>query len=179
MIARTRERRTSVNIFFTHHGFPWRAGAAAVTILRVDRRNGSRFPAPTRLTLHTPPLRMSLFMRKLTSFSIVVLAIAIGLGFWYWNAQAGPRSAFKTVPLERGPFLAAISATGTVEPMDAIDVGAQVAGRVQSFGIDPRTQEVWDRLAPVDALTRCMVGGPLLGSIPPVKVINYGSPVEP
>jgi HlyD family secretion protein len=40
--------------------------------------------------------------------------------------------------VERGNVWATISATGTVRPEEIIDVGAQVAGRIESFGRDPR-----------------------------------------
>lgn len=43
---------------------------------------------------------------------------------------------FKTLPVERGNLRVSISATGTVEPEESIDVGAQVAGIILSFGKD-------------------------------------------
>ena len=43
---------------------------------------------------------------------------------------------FKTTPLKRGDITATISATGTVEPEQVIDVGAQVAGQILGFGKD-------------------------------------------
>ena len=38
--------------------------------------------------------------------------------------------------MKRGNLIATISATGTVEPEEVIDVGAQVAGRIVEFGKD-------------------------------------------
>ena len=46
---------------------------------------------------------------------------------------------FRTVMVERKSISTTISATGTLEPSDIIDVGAQVAGRVMEFGVDPDT----------------------------------------
>jgi len=40
------------------------------------------------------------------------------------------------VPVMRGDLQAIISATGTVEPEEVVDVGAQVAGRIVAFGKD-------------------------------------------
>src|SRR5947207_438923 len=83
---------------------------------------------------------------------IVVLLVVIGAvgGTYLYNADS--RSAtVRTVQLERGDLLATINATGTIEPEEVIDVGAQVAGQITSFGPDPRG------------------GG---------KLIDYGSPVE-
>ena len=49
---------------------------------------------------------------------------------------------FVTASVTRGELTAAISATGTVEPEDVIDVGAQVAGRIVFFGKDKNGKEI-------------------------------------
>jgi len=51
-------------------------------------------------------------------------------------------AAFRTVPVQRGDLLATISATGTVEPEEVIDVGAQVAGKIVTFGKDKHGKAV-------------------------------------
>lgn len=51
-------------------------------------------------------------------------------------------AAFRTVPVKRGDLLASISATGTVEPEEVIDIGAQVAGRIVTFGKDKQGKSV-------------------------------------
>ena len=62
-------------------------------------------------------------------------------GFWYWNGSHGERVSFRTVPIRQGDLKASITATGTVEPEEVVDVGAQVAGAIQSFGADPRSEQ--------------------------------------
>ena len=42
----------------------------------------------------------------------------------------------RLAPVIRGDLEAVISATGTVEPEEVIDVGAQVAGKIIAFGKD-------------------------------------------
>ena len=74
------------------------------------------------------------------------------LGFWYYNESQSQRFVFRTVAVTRGDLLATINTTGTMEPQDVIDVGAQIAGEIQSFGVDPRD---------------------------PSKPIGFNSPVEP
>lgn len=80
---------------------------------------------------------------------IVVLALAGGAGAYYWQRSATPPASLRTAPVKRGDILVAISATGTLEPIEVIDVGAQVAGKIEAFGKDPKG-----------------------------NVIDYGSPVE-
>ena len=73
-------------------------------------------------------------------------------GLWYARTSGREVPVYKTVPAQRGDLTAAISATGTLEPEEVVDVGAQVAGMVLRFGPDPRDSG---------------------------KTIDYGSPVEP
>jgi HlyD family secretion protein len=68
---------------------------------------------------------------------ILVLAVAGGVAFQYWRRSADPAMSFRTAPVARGDLLITISATGTVEPIEVIDVGAQVAGKIGTFGTDP------------------------------------------
>jgi HlyD family secretion protein len=65
-----------------------------------------------------------------------LLVLAAGVGGWYWQRSSKPTVTFKTAEVKRGELLATISATGTIEPQEVIDVGAQVAGLIQKFGTD-------------------------------------------
>jgi HlyD family secretion protein len=77
-------------------------------------------------------------MKKLLIVVAVVAVVAGigGLGFWYVRASNGSDGAFRTETAGRGDLLATISATGTLEPIDVVDVGAQVAGMITEFGKD-------------------------------------------
>src|SRR3954468_21394398 len=75
--------------------------------------------------------------------TLVVLLIlgAVGGGIW-WYMHRGQASevSYRTVPVKRGELLATISATGTLEPEEVVDVGAQVAGQILQFGDDVHRQ---------------------------------------
>jgi len=71
---------------------------------------------------------------KKTFVLIVIIAIVICIGWLYLNKAKGNRVSFRTVKITRGKLVETISANGTVEPEDLVDVGAQVAGQVLSFG---------------------------------------------
>ncbi|HOW71454.1 MAG TPA: efflux RND transporter periplasmic adaptor subunit [Phycisphaerae bacterium] len=83
---------------------------------------------------------------------IVVLAAAAGGGYAYWHYSEGEPPSYRTAVVQRGDLLVSISATGTVEPEEVIDVGAQVAGRIEMFGQDPRGETV-DYSSPVEVGT--------------------------
>ncbi len=71
----------------------------------------------------------------------VLLVAALALMGYLLSGSEKP-AGFKTVQVKRGDLKATISATGTVEPEEVVDVGAQVAGRIVSFGKDKNGQEV-------------------------------------
>jgi HlyD family secretion protein len=76
-------------------------------------------------------------MRKLFVIVVVLLAVGGGAVWGYWKFTAPPANHFRTAAVERGRLEATIGATGTLQPEEVIDVGAQVAGRIESFGKDP------------------------------------------
>jgi HlyD family secretion protein len=77
------------------------------------------------------PFLMNSFLKKLLSF---VVLIAIGGGIWWWLSRDNSQIAYSTAAIKRGDVSSTIGATGTLEPIEVVDVGAQVAGRVSSFG---------------------------------------------
>ncbi len=70
--------------------------------------------------------------------AVVVALLFIG----YLTRGTGKSAGFRTVQVKRGDLQATISATGTVEPEEVVDIGAQVAGRIVSFGKDKNGEEV-------------------------------------
>ena len=73
--------------------------------------------------------------RRTVVIAVVILVAA--LAFVGFLQRASRNSAgFRTVPVKRGDLQATISATGTVEPEEVVDIGAQVAGKIVSFGKD-------------------------------------------
>jgi HlyD family secretion protein len=83
---------------------------------------------------------------------LLLLAILAGAGAgWFLYGTDTRANSFRTVSVERGDLLATVNATGTIEPEEVVDVGAQIAGQVVGFGRDPRDSS---------------------------KLINFGCPVE-
>jgi len=74
-------------------------------------------------------------MRRIVLAVLLLLLVAGAFGVWYFRASARPAVSFRTEPVTRGELVATISATGTLEPEEVIDVGAQVAGQIKEFGV--------------------------------------------
>ena len=66
--------------------------------------------------------------------AVVVLFVIVAALFLRGSGNKGV--VYRTTPVKKGDLLATISATGTVEPEEVVDVGAQVAGQINSFGKD-------------------------------------------
>ena len=65
--------------------------------------------------------------------ALALVGVVVGL---YLNNKGGDEITYRMAPVIRGDLTAMIGATGTVEPEDLVDVGAQVAGKVLAFGKD-------------------------------------------
>ena len=79
-------------------------------------------------------MRIRLTIR--TIILILIVLSVISAGAWLVRAKGGKGPIFRTVAVKRGDLEATISATGTVEPVVVVDVGAQVSGIISSFGKD-------------------------------------------
>ncbi len=71
---------------------------------------------------------------------LVVLIVAAGLGYggyaWYAAKTKPEPIRLRSAEVVKGDLVSTIGATGTVEPVEVIDVGAQIAGQILTFGTD-------------------------------------------
>ncbi len=89
-------------------------------------------------------------MRRLLPLVLGVVLLAGGAA-WYWRHAQTPTTSYRTAAVQRGDLHITISATGTLEPEEVVDIGAQVAGQIKSLGPDPSDSS---------------------------KTVDYGTPVE-
>jgi HlyD family secretion protein len=75
-------------------------------------------------------------------FLVLLGGIGAGAYWWYTHRNAESAAKFRTAQVVRGDIVSTISATGTVEPQETVDVGAQVAGVILSFGTDADNKPV-------------------------------------
>jgi len=81
---------------------------------------------------------------KKVLLTFCLLAFLGGGAAWLFlkPAPEGPRIAYKTQETSRGQVVQTIRATGTIEPEDLIDIGAQITGQIMAFGTDTEGHEV-------------------------------------
>jgi hypothetical protein len=79
-------------------------------------------------------------LKKLLRTCLVLIGmfLAIGgfFGFRLLDSNSQPKGNLKYESITKGNVIFTVSATGTLEPEDVVDVGAQVAGMITDFGID-------------------------------------------
>lgn len=68
--------------------------------------------------------------------ALVIIVLVGGAGIGWWRMRSDHKLSFRTAVVKHGDVAATISASGTIEPNETVDVGAQVAGRITSFGTD-------------------------------------------
>jgi len=78
-----------------------------------------------------------------------VLAMLGGIAGWVVGRNGSAQTTFRTVPVARVEvLLATISATGTVQPEEAIDVGTQVNGQILYLGRDRAGRPIEEAVPP-------------------------------
>jgi HlyD family secretion protein len=82
-------------------------------------------------------------MKKLVVALVVLLAVGVGGGALYVRYFAAESEvAYRTATVKPGDITPTISATGTLQAEDSINVGVQVAGRIISFGTDTQGKTI-------------------------------------
>ena len=70
------------------------------------------------------------------SAAIVAAILAAGAAAFGWWSARGSVPDYRLAKIERGGITAAVSATGTVNPVTAVQVGSQVSGQVLEIYVD-------------------------------------------
>jgi HlyD family secretion protein len=74
--------------------------------------------------------------RRRVVATIAVLAV-VGLGLvWWWLERDGDVPRYRTQPVERGSLVVDVTATGTLQPVDQVEVGSELSGTVEWVGVD-------------------------------------------
>jgi len=74
--------------------------------------------------------------RKFLGFMVLAVLVALLASWWFWGGPGSSSHSFRLAALTRGDLEVTVSATGTVQPEELVDVGSQVAGKIVAFGQD-------------------------------------------
>ena len=78
---------------------------------------------------------MQLFLNGLKKYKVVlILLLLVGVGgyygYGYYQEQNKPKPVGRQIKVERGDIVALVSATGTITPVDNINVSAKITGLI-------------------------------------------------
>ncbi len=75
-------------------------------------------------------------------FVLVIIAAVVGGGLWYRHKSETSNLVFRTAAVRRGEITQSITASGTLQADEVIDVGSQVTGQISSFGTDKSGKQI-------------------------------------
>ncbi len=87
-------------------------------------------------------------------YAVGTLLLLAGIGFYAytaWFSNGNPADRYTTAPVERGDIEDSVTATGTLQPRDYVDVGTQVSGQLKVVHVQiGSTVKQGDLLAEID-----------------------------
>jgi HlyD family secretion protein len=85
---------------------------------------------------------------------LVVIAATAGGGWYYFKGRGDRQPEFNTVKITRGDITQTVTATGDLQPVITVDVGAQVSGQIKEVLVDFNSRvKAGDILALIDEST--------------------------
>ena len=67
---------------------------------------------------------------------LIVIAAAAGGGWYYFRGKADKQPEFQTTKVARGDITQSVTATGDLQPVVTVDIGAQVSGQIKEVLVD-------------------------------------------
>src|SRR5580692_8444692 len=71
---------------------------------------------------------------KILAGALLALVLVAGVGVYVWRSDRP--TAYVTAAVTSGPLTVTVSATGTLQPQDQVEVGAEISGRVDAVNVD-------------------------------------------
>jgi HlyD family secretion protein len=76
--------------------------------------------------------------RRRTRLAVATLALLLILAtvFWYFTTRNSAAVQYKTAAVTRGDLTVIVTATGTVQPVNQVDVGTEISGTIRTVDVD-------------------------------------------
>lgn len=75
--------------------------------------------------------------RPTVAVVLAIAVVAVAAAFLLWRlVTPAPQSQYQTQPLTRGDLVATVAATGTVAPLNQVEVGSELSGAVERVLVD-------------------------------------------
>ena len=86
----------------------------------------------------------------------IVLALVAGCGWWYWqHREDDGKVSYLSEAVERGTITKQVVATGVIDAVDLVSVGAQVSGQIKKLHVKLGQQvKKGDMVAEIDSVSQ-------------------------
>jgi HlyD family secretion protein len=111
-----------------------------VEVAPAKRESVPMVVPPPPAFVPAPPAK-GFFQNKWAKWGLVIAAVlVIGVGVELWRNHAQNAISYETLPVERGPVQASVTATGTLNAVVDVQVGSQVSGNIKALYADYNTK---------------------------------------
>src|SRR6516225_4953904 len=124
-----------------YHSFHRGSNMADAVTFKATMHDQLRRLSQQRLAIKQAFGQLNPKEKRIVVIAVIVVLLAVGFVI-SWQTHGGQKSSFVGAVLKRGNVTASITAAGTIEPVEVVDVGAQVAGQISSFGTDKSAKQI-------------------------------------
>ena len=111
-----------------------------VDVAVVDQIDAKPLAPPPPVPFHPVPI-VKRPRRSWTQWGLIAgVVIALAAGVELWRMHSANAISYDTVPVERGPVQASVTATGTLNAVVDVQVGSQVSGNIKALYADFNTK---------------------------------------
>lgn len=68
--------------------------------------------------------------------TVALLVLAVGLGALWYTKRSNTNGLYKTAEVTRGDLTVIVTATGTLQPVNQVDVGSELSGTIRTVEVD-------------------------------------------
>lgn len=103
-----------------------------------DNRDNFSSESPSSEMLETLGLNQGQgsFIKRYRWLIIAVSAVIVVAGFTLRSGTSEPNYSFRTASVSRGELTVTVTATGTIQPLNQVDVGAEISGLIEAVNVD-------------------------------------------
>lgn len=86
-----------------------------------------------------------------STIGVSLIAVTVAIGYWFVRGNPEKAPQYSLAKVTRGDIVSTVSTTGTLSPMNTVQVGSQVSGTIQRLYVDFNSQvKKGDLIAEID-----------------------------
>src|SRR5262245_28377148 len=118
-------------------------------LIAQDQLMNEKAKAPGRVPQRKRPSR---WLTRV--IAIVILAAGIGAAVRFWGGQSNVAMEYRTSPVARGDVTQIVTANGSLNPVQLVEVGSQISGSITEIKVDFNSRvKKGDVVAQIDPAT--------------------------